>query len=291
LDDNGKPVKNKKGEVLIENTPERQARFRPSLDMSVEIQDPQKANILIQACTKICADKGVMLKFRSPEEDESLKSGALGYFQKSPADDSSTYMSAYMLSDAVDYPNGAIVVSNALESVKQLCVLFHEIAHADLHKSLDKLSEELNGAAITKTMREHQAESVAFAVASKFGIETGCSFEYIAAYANGFALEELNKSMSVIFKEVQALTKDLSIALEGLGYDLELCPIVSDEPIAENDVVLDSQNEITNDNKQLSPNTYLDMINVAKAAATAENNSERPQAAQINIGNTSPVIA
>jgi hypothetical protein len=287
LDDKGKPVKNKKGEVFIVNTPERQARFRPALDMSIEIQDPQKADILIQACTTVCANKGVLLQFRSPEEDENLQSGAFGYFQKTPRDIDG---SAYKTSDVAKYPGGSIVVSTDLDKTKQLCVLFHEIAHADLHKSLDKLSAELNGATITKVMREHQAESAAWAISSKFGIDNSCSFEYIAAYATGFALEELNKSMSVIFREVQALTKDISVALEGLGYDLELCPIVVEGLVADNDTVKELPDMTTNNDKQNSPSSYMDMIKNARAATESRSPTESVQTAQVRMNNTSPVI-
>jgi hypothetical protein len=293
LDNNDKPIKSKKGEVLIVNTPERQARFRPALDMSVEIQDPEKVSLLKKACAILCAEKGVFLVERTADEDAIIKDGARGYYQKENyhilVDENTT--GGGIIADANKYPNGIIVLDKNLDESRKMSTFFHELAHADLHKNLDTLSSELGIERISKTMREHQAESVAFAVASKFGIDTGKkTFNYLAAWSTGFALEELNKSMSAIYREVQALTKGLSMALERMGYDLELCPIVVNELVADKGAAVELPDAIVDNNKLLSPSSYMEIINSAKSAAETRSASEHSQSAQVRISNISPVI-
>jgi hypothetical protein len=207
--DNGNPIRNDRGEYKVVNTPDRIARFKPSLDMSRAAGDAVKMEALYNACAVLCESKGVALQERSVEDDDSLRAGVHGYFSR-------------VSEDPKQYPNGTIAVKADLAITDKVCVLVHEIAHADLHGNLDKLSKELGGGDITRGMKEHQAESVAYGVVSRFGVDSSPSFKYLALYATGFGLEELNKSLDVIHREIKSLTKDLEKALHGLGYDMEL---------------------------------------------------------------------
>jgi len=206
-DDKDKPINNKRGETKIYNTPERQARFLPALDMEIVAQDPVKMERLFSACCAVSRNNGVAVLLHDKDSDVNLKN-AKGYYSREPYE---------------GYPNGLIVLDKNLEPTEKCIVMFHEMGHGDLHKSLDKLAVTMGEDKITQTMREQQAQSVSYGVASSFGIPaTEFSFNYIANYTQGFELQELQKSLEVIFKEVQNITKELKAELDKAGYNLDL---------------------------------------------------------------------
>ena len=207
-DEKGNPVKNKRGETKIVNTPERQARFQPDLDTRVVAKDPEKMKKLLEACVAASERKGVPVSFVDKADDDTLKRGASGYYSRELSEDK---------------PNGYIVIDNGLEISEKCACLLHEMGHADLHKNLDTLAEKMGEEKISKSMREIQAEAVAYSVASTFGIETETSsFNYLAAYARGFDLQDFQKSLDVIYRETQALTKDIQTELDLRGLNLDL---------------------------------------------------------------------
>lgn len=208
LDENGKPIKNNRGEVKIINTPERQARFQTQLDMSVSSKTPDKMGILFEACVAASQRKGVLATLSDKDNDKVLKEGASGYFSRERSAES---------------PNGKIVIDNGLSITEKCSVLLHEMGHADLHGNLDKLAVQMGEKSIPREMREVQAEAVAFAVASNFGIETDTSsFKYLAVYSRGFELQDFKKSLEVIYKEAKELTDDIRAELDIRGYNLDL---------------------------------------------------------------------
>lgn len=207
-DEKGNPVKNRRGEVRIYNTPERQARFQTKLDTKIIAQDPEKMQILFDACVATSERKGVPVSLAEKTDDSILDGGAKGYYSRKFAEDK---------------PNGFIVIDNSLEITEKCAVLLHEMGHADLHKNLEALAKSMGEEKITKQMREVQAEATAYAVASTFGIETDTSsFKYLAAYASGFELQDFQKSFDVIHRETQALTKDIKAELDIRGLNLDL---------------------------------------------------------------------
>lgn len=208
LDDKGNPIKNRRGETKIINTPERQARFQPSLDTKIVAKDAEKMQLLFEACVAASERKGVPVSLSDKSTDSTLKGGAKGYYSRQ---------------FSADKPNGFIVIDNSLEITEKCAVLLHEMGHSDLHKDLKALAEEMGEKNISREMREVQAEATAFAVASTFGIETDASsFKYLAAYARGFDLQEFHKSLEVIFQETQQLTNDIKTELDLKGFNLDL---------------------------------------------------------------------
>lgn len=204
----GNPVKNRRGEVRIFNTPERQARFQTELDTRIVAKDPVKMQALFDACVAASERKGVPVSLAEKADDSTLDGGAKGYFSRQFTEDK---------------PNGFIVIDNSLEITEKCAVLFHEMGHADLHKNLEALAKSMGEDKITREMREVQAEATAYAVASTFGIETDTSsFQYLAAYARGFELQDFQKSLDVIYKETQALTNDIKAELDIRGLNLDL---------------------------------------------------------------------
>lgn len=86
-----------------------------------------------------------------------------------------------------------IVISNTLSEVQTIKTMIHEIAHSILHHQTDEHNEE------SHRMREVQAESVAYAVCTYYGIDTHeYSFPYIAGWSSSKDIEELTDSLQTI---------------------------------------------------------------------------------------------
>lgn len=218
--EDGKPITNKRGEVKILVSEERYNRFRTEFpeaeqngNKEKKVLTPEKVAVLYESLKAVNAEKNVPVYEKDKQDDEELKGGASGYFDRQSTN---------------EHPNGYIVIQADMPLEEKLKVLFHETAHADLHGNLVKLADEmqLDKKELGRSMRETQAESVAYALGQEFGIETSTdSFAYLAAYSRGFELQELQKSMNVIHKEVQQLRRELAAELEARQYDIALNPI------------------------------------------------------------------
>lgn len=208
-DENGKPIKNRKGEIKIFNTPERQAKFRPSLEISVnDPKDPAKMAILYDALKTVSARNGVPVTDVARGNDETLSGGADGYFSRQFTPEN---------------PKGFIIMPDDLEPTRKVATLLHEMGHSDLHGNLERLAEQMGEKKISGEMREIQAESVAYATARQFGIETDTnSFKYLAAYTQGFDMQNMEKSLDVIYKECKKLTQEIAAELDARGLNLDL---------------------------------------------------------------------
>lgn len=218
LDKNGEPIKGTgayKGKVQIYNTPERQAKFQPNLDMSVVEKDPAKMKILHEALVSISERHGVPVTVVDRESDENLRNGADGYFRR-PSDEIKS-----------EYPRGYIVMPRDVlenEPTRAVANLIHEIAHSDLHGNLEKLSQQMGDEKITRDMKEIQAEATAYLTAKQYGLDTStASFSYLANWAQGFDLQTFEKSLDVINIEATKLVSEISAELEsrGLTHDLQ----------------------------------------------------------------------
>ena len=207
-DDKGKPIKNRKGEYKIVNTPERQARLNPHLDMSVPQKDPQKMAILYDALKAVSERNGIHVYEKDRAEDDTLKGGADGYFSRR--------------FDA-ENPKGFIVMPKDLDPTRAVSVLLHEMSHSELHGNLEKLAQRMGEDNVPSHMREIQAESVAYVVGKNFGIDSDTSsFQYLASFSKGFELQALSKSIEVIYGECKQLTAELKSELEVRGLNMDL---------------------------------------------------------------------
>ena len=208
LDLNGNHIKNSKGETKIINTPERIAKLKTELDCSIVSQDPVKMGKLLDACVSVSERRGVHVYFKDKESDNTLESGAKGYFSRELSPENL---------------KGYIVIDKDLEPTERCTVMLHEMGHADLHSNIQNLADKLGEERIPREMREVQAEAVAYMTAHNFGIETDISsFSYLASYSKGHDLQDLQKSLDVIYSASQALTKDLHAELESRGLNLDL---------------------------------------------------------------------
>lgn len=211
LDENGKVVTNRKGEIRCYNTIERQSKLNTDLDMRIPENDKEKMEILFSVLCNISSEKGIPVLLKNPEDDKTLEGGAKGYYTRK---------------------DNHIILDSNLSPTEKCSVLFHEMAHSDLHYDLEKINKEM-GVTVDRSMREVQAEASAYMTASNFGIDTSTSsFNYLAVWSKGKNLDELEKSLSLIYKESQSLMKSIEKELDNRGLNLQLEPVtISQEKI------------------------------------------------------------
>ena len=109
-----------------------------------------------------------------PVDVENISGGAKGYYSHSEQ---------------------RIVIQAGLSGAQAVKTAIHECAHALLHDPDKKLPT----ADTTRSDKEVQAESVAYIVASRYGLDTSeYSFPYIASWSHGKQLEQLNRFLNEI---------------------------------------------------------------------------------------------
>ena len=112
--------------------------------------------------------------------------------------------------DAKGYYNhveNLIVIKSEMSDNQTLKTAFHEAAHKLLHDP----KSELNTVKSLRNEKEVQAESVAFMVAERLGMDTSdYSFPYIASWSNGKQLAQLK----AVLQEIQSATKRIVEEIE-----------------------------------------------------------------------------
>jgi len=102
---------------------------------------------------------------------------------------------------------GKIALLPGQSSAEEFSTLVHELAHEMLHKAERRT-------ATTKTVRETEAEAVAFVVGKTIGLETGrASADYIHLYHGNAALlteslEVIQKTSAVILAAIEKPTEE-----------------------------------------------------------------------------------
>lgn len=108
-----------------------------------------------------------------------------------------------------------IVIKSGMSDNQTLKTAFHETAHKLLHDPKSELST-VNS---SRNEKEVQAESVAFMVEDRLGLDTSeYSFPYIASWSNGRQLEQLKSALW----EVQGAAKRILGEIEGMMLREEL---------------------------------------------------------------------
>lgn len=104
-----------------------------------------------------------------------------------------------------------IAIRAGMSQAQTIKTAIHELAHSRMHDYEGPMvPDDLPG----RPTREVQAESVAFVVASHYGLDTGgYSFGYIASWASGRELEELKASMDAIRETAHGIIEDIDAAL------------------------------------------------------------------------------
>lgn len=122
-----------------------------------------------------------------------------------------------------------IVIKSGMSDTQTLKTAFHEAAHNLLHDPNKKIVTVKS----PRNEKEVQAESVAFMVAEKFGIDTSeYSFPYIASWSDGKQLEQLKKSL----QEIQSAAKKISAEIESELLKLQKRNLTMDEKLADTEL-------------------------------------------------------
>lgn len=141
-------------------------------------------------------------------EFQDIKGGSKGYY--SPASDK-------------------IVIKTGMSDAQTLKTAFHEAAHKLLHDP----KSEIVTVKSPRNEKEVQAESVAFMVAEKFGIDTSeYSFPYIASWSEGKQLEQLKNAL----QEIQSAAKQISNSVESELLKMQKRHLSIDEIIADTEL-------------------------------------------------------
>ncbi len=109
---------------------------------------------------------------------------------------------------------GRIIVKNGLSPAETFSVLAHELAHELLHRDEDEL--------LSRTVRETEAEAVAFVVCQAVGLEaTNAAADYIQLYLGSkeTLLESLQRIREAV-EIIEAITEKESAGARGSGAEL-----------------------------------------------------------------------
>ena len=122
-----------------------------------------------------------------------------------------------------------IVIKSGMSDAQTLKTAFHEAAHNLLHDP----KKDVVTAKSPRNEKEVQAESVAFIVAEKFGMDTSeYSFPYIASWSDGKQLEQLKSAL----QEIQTAAKKISAEIESELLKLQKRNLSMDEKLADTEL-------------------------------------------------------
>lgn len=109
--------------------------------------------------------------------------------------------------------NQIVLRSNEMNKSQIIKTFLHETAHSELHHNDNSQQEQL-----TKSTAELQAESVAYVVASYYGIDTAdYSFDYLVGWSNDKeTLADLEAQLDIVQQEAKSLMVRMDQELEQL---------------------------------------------------------------------------
>ena len=143
----------------------------PVQELSGEI-DEEKLDVIFKAIKKVTC---------IAPEYRTITGGAKGYYSPS---------------------SNSIVIKTAMSGEQILKTVVHESAHCLLHDPDKKIVTVKS----PRNEKEVQAESIAFIVCEKLGVDTSeYSFPYIASWSEGKQLDQLNKFLDEIQKASQTI--------------------------------------------------------------------------------------
>lgn len=170
----------------------------PVIELTGDIDSARKEAIFA-ALKKVT---GIDIEFKD------IKGGAKGYYSAT---------------------NNEIVIKSGMSDAQTLKTAFHEAAHNLLHDPAKDIVTNKS----PRNEKEVQAESVAFMVAERFGIDTSeYSFPYIASWSDGKQLEQLKSAL----QEIQEAAKKISSEIESELLKLQKRNLTMDEKLADTEL-------------------------------------------------------
>ncbi len=127
------------------------------------------------------------------------------------------------------YKDNKIVIKSEMSDAQTLKTAFHEAAHCLLHDPNKNIVTNKS----PRNEKEVQAESVAFMVSEKFGIDTSeYSFPYIASWSDGKQAEQLKRAL----QEIQETAKRITKAVESELLKLQKRSLTMEEKLADTEL-------------------------------------------------------
>ena len=175
LNPDGSSVKNSK-EVVVQSfkvvnvfdISQTEGRDLPELGVNELTGNVENYSDFIEALTRSCP---IDIAF------EEITNGAKGYFHTQ---------------------ENRIAIKADMSEIQTIKTMIHEMAHQKMH-SIDSNEPSPAGEKLSRSRKEVEAESVAFTVASRYGIDTSdYSFGYIAGWSSGQEMKELKESLNRI---------------------------------------------------------------------------------------------
>ena len=140
--------------------------------------------------------KAIRAVYPVPMEWEEIPGSAKGYYSQSEQ---------------------RIAIQTGMSQIQTIKTAIHELAHAMLHEVVPE-GEGTESAEVpekTRETKEVEAESVAYAICQRYGIETSdYSFGYIAGWSSGREMKELKSSLETIRKTSAELIQSLDTQLQ-----------------------------------------------------------------------------
>lgn len=170
----------------------------PVMELSGNIDSARKETVL----TALKKVTGIDIEFKD------IKGGAKGYYSSA---------------------NNQIVIKSGMSDAQTLKTAFHEAAHNLLHDP----KKNIVTAKAPRNEKEVQAESVAFIVAEKLGMDTSeYSFPYIASWSDGKQLEQLKNAL----QEIQDAAKKISVQIESELLKMQKRHLSMEEKLADTEL-------------------------------------------------------
>ncbi len=114
-----------------------------------------------------------------------------------------------------------IAVQEGMSESQTLKTMLHETAHSLLHNK--EASRDISAPAKDRNTKEVEAESIAFTVCSRFGIDvSNYSFNYIGGWSSGRDMKELKSSLDTIRRTSSELITGIEEQLKEIQRDREI---------------------------------------------------------------------
>lgn len=197
--DTKEPALDKNGEPLTET--KKLLYFKPVNVFDISQTEGKELPQLITELTGNVEEKRYIFTALSKLVDmelqeKEIEGGAKGYFKPQ--------------NPLTDEP-AEIVINSGMSDLQSIKTAIHETAHCLLHDPLKEVEE----ASKNKRGQEVEAESVAFVVATKLGLDTSdYSFTYVAAWSATRELDELKQSLTLIQKTAEVIYTEIEKELK-----------------------------------------------------------------------------
>lgn len=215
-DENGKVILDKDGEPVKETKQVQFTGFRVTTTFDISQTEGKELPSLgvseLKGSVENFQDfmKAIKEACPVPIGFEDIKSGAKGYYHTQ---------------------DKRIAIQSGMSELQTLKTVLHEMSHQILHSDADNKQ--------SKSSKEVEAESVAYTVCKRYGLDTSdYSFSYVAGWSDGKDYKELKASLSTIQKTAGDIIAAIDKKLEELQVANEKETTKEQQPVVEKPAAL-----------------------------------------------------